>query len=58
MTGKTLWQSKTFWVNIIGAIAFFLAAQFNYQVTPQETAILLAAVNMLLRAITKEEILW
>jgi hypothetical protein len=50
--------SKTFWANVIAAIAIFVMAQTGYQITPEETGVALAIINVALRAITKEPIEW
>lgn len=50
---KKFWQSKTFWANVL-ALAITLGVELD---TEQTTAIL-AVVNILLRFITKEEIVW
>ncbi|VVB62776.1 Uncharacterised protein [uncultured archaeon] len=52
------WKSKTFWTNIVLALALFVSTQFGYQITPQETVLILAGINLILRAITKEPIDW
>jgi len=55
---KRWYLSKTLWVNIIAAIAVFISAQFGYTVTAEETAVILAAINLVLRTITKEPLEW
>ena len=54
----TIWSSKTFWVNIVAAIALFLSAQFGVQLSAEMTGMILAGINVILRAITKEPIEW
>ena len=54
---KPLWASKTFWTNIIGALAL-LAPQFNITVMneaaqTQLVAGLLIVANLILRKVTK-----
>ena len=57
-TGKSFWESKTFWVNILGAGAMFVQSQFGFVFDPNEQAIVLCLVNMGLRTITKDPIVW
>lgn len=59
MDAKTIFTSKTFWVNLLAIIGLFVAG--NY-VEPGQWAELsagvLALVNILLRILTKSEIVW
>ena len=47
-------KSKTLWVNAIAAVAFFVQAQFGYVVPMEVQGIALTAINLILRAVTKE----
>jgi len=51
-------KSKTLWVNVVAAIALFVSIQFGYQLTEEETGLALAAINMILRAVTNEPLEW
>lgn len=51
---KKWYQSKTLWVNALAALAFFVQAQFGYVVPMELQATVLAAINLILRAVTKE----
>lgn len=56
---KTVWTSKTFWINIIAMV--FLIIQYtitDFVAPPQAQASVLAVVNIILRLITKTEIVW
>lgn len=58
-TGKKFWTSKTLWVNIVAIIAMIV--QFYKQdfiLTPEIQFSILAVINIILRLITKEEIVW
>ena len=55
---KQWYKSKTVWANIIAALALFVSVQFGYTVTAEETALILAAINLVLRTITKEPLEW
>lgn len=50
---KKWYKSKTLWANLLA-----IAAVFGLDITPDETAAILAVVNILLRLITKEELTW
>jgi hypothetical protein len=51
---KPFWQSKTFWVNLIG-----VGAAVSGVVPEPETVIAaLGLVNLVLRAVTKQPITW
>ncbi|HPM26312.1 MAG TPA: hypothetical protein PLD96_03145 [Methanothrix sp.] len=54
----TLWNSKTFWINVVAAIALFLSAQFGVQLSAEMTGMILAGINVFLRTVTKEPIEW
>ena len=56
---KSVWQSKTFWVNVIAIAGLFAQSLFGLDTVPMEyQAMALGAVNLILRAITKTEIIW
>jgi hypothetical protein len=57
---KRFWQSKTFWVNLIAAGALIYQGVTGHEVvlSPEQQAIILAVVNLVLRAVTKEPITW
>lgn len=53
---KKWYLSKTLWVNFIAIIAIII---FGVQEVPPETmAVILGAINMILRLITKEPVIW
>ena len=51
---KKFYQSKTFWVNVIAAIAIGVQTQTGFVIDPSIQAIGLTVVNTGLRLITKE----
>lgn len=55
---KTLIKSKMFWVNLIALGAMIVQAQYGFILDPETQLAVLAVVNVVLRAITKEEIVW
>jgi hypothetical protein len=44
------------WVNVIAIAGLFLQSQFGFVFAGEEQAALLVVVNLILRAITKEEV--
>jgi uncharacterized membrane protein len=53
---KVWYASKTMWVNLIGAIAILLQTQTGFVIDVEAQAALLAVINLVLRAITKEAV--
>jgi uncharacterized protein involved in exopolysaccharide biosynthesis len=57
VTIKKKWYlSKTMWVNAIAAVALGLQSAFGFEVSPEYQAYALVAINLVLRWITKEEL--
>lgn len=56
--GKKFYLSKTFWANVIMAVAIVVQAQFGFIIGPEIQALIISAVNLYLRKITKEPIVW
>lgn len=55
---KSWYKSKTFWVNLIALISIPVRAELGLVLLPEGELALLAIINLLLRKITKEEIVW
>lgn len=58
MEGKKFWESKTFWVNAVAAGAFFVQMRTGYVASPEMQAVVLSVINLGLRAITRDPIVW
>ncbi len=59
METKKLWfTSKMLWVNALGLIAIIAQGIWGFVIDPQTEAAILLFINLILRAITKEEIVW
>lgn len=58
VTGKKFWQSKTFYVNLLAIAGLVVQDQFGFALSAETQVSILAAVNVALRLITKEEIVW
>ena len=57
--GKNFLLSKTLWVNVIAIAAMAVQAfRAEWVIGPEYQASALAVVNMILRVITKEAIVW
>lgn len=60
MNAKSFWTSKTFWVNLIaaGGLIYQGVTGTNIGLPPETQGWILAAVNIALRLITKQPIVW
>jgi hypothetical protein len=52
---KKWYLSKTLWANIIAVVAIVVG---EYNLTPDTQVAILGVVNLLLRLVTKEKIIW
>ena len=57
-SGKVWWKSKTFWVNVISISSMIAASEFGVEIDPATSVTLLSMINIVLRMITKEPIVW
>jgi hypothetical protein len=56
---KKWWKSKTFWTNVTGIIVLLLQAHVGeFVVEPETQASMICVINLALRAVTKERIVW
>ncbi len=55
---KKWWTSKTLWINIIALAALALQGAQGWVISPEYQIMILGVVNMILRAVTKSEIVW
>ena len=53
---KRWWQSKTIFVNVVALIGVVLAQTTGVVLSAEETAGVLAVVNLILRVVTKSEL--
>jgi hypothetical protein len=58
MDSKKFYLSKTFWANIIAAVGVVLADKFGITLSPEQVAMVLGGVNVVLRFITKQPVTW
>lgn len=55
---KQWWKSKTVWANALAIGAVVAQGQAGVEITPEAQVSLLALVNLVLRALTKEPLGW
>lgn len=55
---KKWYLSKTIWINAIGLAVIIVQTQTGFIITPELQAMALTLINLGVRAITKEEIVW
>lgn len=59
MDSKTIWQSKTFWVNVIAGVGLLIQAATGKEIVSLALqGQILAIVNVALRFITKQPVTW
>lgn len=57
-TVKKVWESKTFWVNVVAGAAMLAQMRWGFVISPETQAVALSAINVVLRKITKDAITW
>jgi len=53
---KPWYSSRTLWINVIAILALVAQAQFGFLIDPTGQAAILAMINLVLRAITEEQL--
>lgn len=58
--GKAFYKSRTFWANIVAAALLIYQGVTGHELalSPEQQALLLAIINLVLRAVTREPISW
>ena len=54
MNTKRWYTSKTLWVNLLAIVALVAQAEFGYILDAEAQAVILAVINLILRALTKK----
>ena len=54
MNTKRWYTSKTLWLNLLAIVALVAQAEFGYILDVEAQAVILAGINLLLRALTKK----
>lgn len=55
---KKWYFSKTVWVNLFALASIYLQSEFGFIFSPELQAAALTFINLGLRKVTKEEIVW
>lgn len=55
---KKWYASKTVWLNLIALIASLAQIKYGLVMSPELQGVILTVCNVILRAVTKEEIVW
>jgi hypothetical protein len=58
MEGKPFYTSKMIWLNLIALVASLIQARYGLVMSPEEQGVILTVLNLILRSVTKEEIVW
>ena len=59
MDSKSIWLSKTFWINVFAIVAMVVQMVFTGFVVPAEWQVtFLGVVNIILRLVTKQPVVW
>ncbi len=58
LTGKKFWQSKTFWANIVLGGAVIVQTQTGFVIGPELQSLIIVGINLVLRKITKDAVIW
>ncbi len=58
LSGKKFWLSKTFWTNILVAAGILIQLRTGFIISPEYQALGLTLVNLALRKITREPVIW
>lgn len=56
--GKKWYLSKTIWINIIALTAMVIQTQTGFIITPELQAMALTVINLGVRAVTNQEVIW
>jgi len=58
MLGKKWYLSKTFWANVAAAVAIGVQIKYGFVIPLEYQSLGMTVVNLVLRKITKEPVLW
>ena len=55
---KRFWESKTLWANLIGIVSLVAVDVAGVNIPAEWSVSILAVINIVLRLVTKKEIIW
>lgn len=58
IAGKKWYESKTLWANVVLGVALIVQEQYGYVISPDIQALVITGINVLLRKLTKDPIVW
>lgn len=58
LSGKKWYVSKTFWANILAGLTVTAQMKYGFVIDPSYQMLGMTLVNIILRKITKEEVVW
>ncbi len=58
LTGKKWYVSKTFWANVVMAASIMVQSKYGFIVGPELQALGITFINVALRKITKDAMVW
>lgn len=58
VAGKKFWLSKTFWTNVLAAVAVLVQVRYGFILSPEYQVLGLSLVNLALRKITSQAVVW
>lgn len=58
LTGKKWYESKTVWTNVLVGIALLIQTRYGFIITPDVQALALVAINLGLRKVTHQPVVW
>jgi len=58
LAGKPFYKAKTFWANIIAIAGILAQSHYGFIISPELQTLALSVMNLVLRAVTKDPIIW
>lgn len=58
MSGKKWYMSRIIWTNIVASTAILTQLYFGFVIPPEFQLLILSGINLALRKITKEPVIW
>ena len=58
MDAKSIFLSKTLWVNVLAVAAGFLAPKLGVTISAEDQVAALGVINLVLRIVTKQPVNW